>query len=53
MADYNTIRVDQSGGVVTLTLNKPDKMNAMGPEMVSEMMSVYLVCLFIFKSINS
>ena len=41
MADYNTIRVDQSGGVVTLTLNKPDKMNAMGPEMVSEMMSVF------------
>ena len=25
MADYNTVRVDQSGGVVTLTLNKPDK----------------------------
>ncbi|MEL7728140.1 enoyl-CoA hydratase-related protein [Citromicrobium bathyomarinum] len=41
MADYNTVRVDQSGGVVTLTLNKPDKMNAMGPEMVAEMMSVF------------
>ena len=41
MADYNTIRVDQSGSVVTLTLNKPDKMNAMGPEMVGEMMSVF------------
>ena len=41
MADYQTIRVEQADGVVTLTLNKPEKMNAMGPEMVGEMMSVF------------
>ena len=41
MADYQTIRVQQTDGVVTLTLNKPDKMNAMGPEMVGEMLSVF------------
>lgn len=41
MADYNTIRVDQTDGVVTLTLNKPDKMNALGPEMVGEIITVF------------
>ena len=41
MADYNTIRVDQTGSIVTLTLNKPDKMNAMGPEMVGEMLKAF------------
>ena len=41
MADYETIRVEQTDGVVTLTLNKPDKMNAMGPEMVGEMLRVF------------
>ena len=41
MADYQTIRVEQTDGIVTLTLNKPDKMNAMGPEMVGEMLKAF------------
>ncbi|GAB5347312.1 enoyl-CoA hydratase-related protein [Alteriqipengyuania sp. 357] len=41
MADYQTIRVDQADNIVTLTLNRPDKMNAMGAEMVDEMMAVF------------
>lgn len=40
MADHQTIRVEQAEGVVTLTLNKPEKMNAMGPAMVGEMIAV-------------
>ena len=41
MADYQTIRVEQTDGIVTLTLNKPDKLNAMGPEMVGEMLKAF------------
>ena len=41
MADYQTIRVDQTDSVVTLTLNQPDKMNAMGPAMVGEMIAAF------------
>ncbi|WP_370177224.1 enoyl-CoA hydratase-related protein [Alteriqipengyuania sp.] len=41
MADYNTIRVDQTGGVVTLTLNKPEKMNAMSTDMAAEITALF------------
>ena len=41
MADYQTIRVEQADGVVTLTLTKPDKMNAMSREMVGELLAVF------------
>jgi enoyl-CoA hydratase/carnithine racemase len=41
MADYNTIKVDISEGILTLTLNRPDKMNAFTGEMMLEMVSAF------------
>jgi enoyl-CoA hydratase/carnithine racemase len=41
MADYNTIKVDISEGILTLTMNRPDKMNAFTSEMMQEMISAF------------
>ena len=34
---YRAIRVEQSGAVATITLNRPEKKNPLGPEMVNEL----------------
>jgi len=36
MKDYSTIRLEIESGVATLTLNRPEKMNALNPQMRSE-----------------
>ncbi|OYU75320.1 MAG: enoyl-CoA hydratase [Alphaproteobacteria bacterium PA3] len=41
MADYNTIKVDISEGILTLTMNRPEKMNAFTSEMMQEMISAF------------
>jgi enoyl-CoA hydratase/carnithine racemase len=41
MADYQTIKVDVSEGILTLTLNRPDKMNAFTNEMMQEMIAAF------------
>ena len=42
MADrksYQNIRVENADGVTTVTLNRPDKRNAMSPELDEEMLA--------------
>jgi enoyl-CoA hydratase/carnithine racemase len=41
MADYETIKVDISEGILTLTMNRPDRMNAFTETMMKEMISVF------------
>lgn len=36
MTDYKTIRAEQADGVLTLTLNRPDRMNALTPILFEE-----------------
>ncbi|GMM92191.1 enoyl-CoA hydratase-related protein [Qipengyuania sp. MTN3-11] len=36
MSDYETIRIDTDGGVATLTLNRPERLNACPPQMAEE-----------------
>lgn len=40
MASYETILVDRKDGVVTVTLNRPKKKNAMNPKLHSEMVDL-------------
>lgn len=37
MADYSTLRVEAEGGVVTITLNRPEKRNALHAGMIQEL----------------
>ncbi|MBC7136439.1 MAG: 2-(1,2-epoxy-1,2-dihydrophenyl)acetyl-CoA isomerase, partial [Oceanibaculum nanhaiense] len=37
MADYETLLVDVADGVMTITLNRPDKLNALTSVMLAEM----------------
>ncbi|MGY6552364.1 MAG: enoyl-CoA hydratase-related protein [Erythrobacter sp.] len=37
MSDYKTIRVDRDGPLVTITLNRPERLNAMPPQMADEL----------------
>ena len=37
MADYQTLLVDKKDGVTTITLNRPEKRNAMSPQLHREM----------------
>lgn len=41
MADFKTIRTEISEGIFTLTLNRPDKMNAFTGEMMAEMIEAF------------
>jgi 2-(1,2-epoxy-1,2-dihydrophenyl)acetyl-CoA isomerase len=41
MADYETIVVEQEEGVATITLNRPDKYNALNKVMAKELVSVF------------
>ena len=41
MADYQTILTDLSDGIFTITLNRPDKMNAFTERMMHEMISAF------------
>lgn len=36
MSDYQTIRADLADGVLTVTLNRPDRMNALTPKLLRE-----------------
>ncbi len=40
MARYNSIRVESARGVRTITLNRPEKRNALSPEMIEELTGV-------------
>lgn len=40
MTDYETILLDKADGIATITLNRPDKRNAMSPQMHTEMLDV-------------
>ncbi|HYM36091.1 MAG TPA: enoyl-CoA hydratase-related protein, partial [Steroidobacteraceae bacterium] len=35
---YNNILVERAGGVVTVTLNRPDRLNALTPELLTELL---------------
>ena len=37
MANYQTLLVDNKDGVTTITLNRPEKRNAMSPQLHREM----------------
>ncbi len=41
MANYQTIITDLSEGIFTITLNRPEKMNAFNREMMSEMIAAF------------
>ena len=41
MQNYKTILVERSGGLLRLTLNRPDNFNAMNPEMVAELRDLF------------
>lgn len=41
MAEYNTITTDISDGILTLTLNRPDRLNAFTAEMMREMIAAF------------
>ena len=39
MAEYKTIKTEQDDAVFTITLNRPDKLNALSPELTGEVMA--------------
>ena len=39
---YDNIRVDNADGITTVTLNRPDKRNAMSPALDAEMLDCIL-----------
>lgn len=41
MADYETLLVDVEDGIQTITLNRPDRMNAFTPEMMNELIAAF------------
>ena len=43
MSSYEAIKLDIANGVATLTLSRPDRMNAFNEPMMREMMSLPLL----------
>ena len=41
MKKYNTIEIFDNGPLVILKLNRPEKRNALNPEMISELQDVF------------
>ena len=41
MADYKTLIVSQDDGLLTVVLNRPDKMNAVDPQMLEDLSAVF------------
>lgn len=41
MSDYEFVGYDQDGPVVTVTFNRPERMNAIGPEMSAELVDAW------------
>jgi enoyl-CoA hydratase/carnithine racemase len=41
MADYETVKLEIADGVATLTLNRPDRMNAFTDQMVRDMLAAF------------
>lgn len=41
MTDYATILTDMTDGIMTITLNRPDKMNAFSGEMMADMITAF------------
>ena len=41
MSTYETIRVDREGPLLTITLNRPERLNAMPPQMANEIGQVF------------
>ncbi len=41
MSDYETISVERDGPLLTITLNRPDRLNAMPPQMADEIGAVF------------
>jgi len=41
MSDYETIRVERDNALTTITLNRPDRLNAMPPQMADEIGQVF------------
>ena len=41
MSDYETIRVDSENALTTVTLDRPDRLNAMPPQMADEIAQVF------------
>jgi 2-(1,2-epoxy-1,2-dihydrophenyl)acetyl-CoA isomerase len=41
MSDYETISVERDGPLLTITLNRPDRLNAMPPQMADEIGSAF------------
>jgi enoyl-CoA hydratase len=39
--DYNTLAITQRGNILCVTLNQPDKLNAISPEMEEELLRVF------------
>ena len=41
MAEYETVKLEVEDGIATLTLNRPDRMNAFTPQMALDMIAAF------------
>jgi enoyl-CoA hydratase/carnithine racemase len=42
--DYQTIRYEVSEGILTITLHRPEQMNAFTPQMANELIDAFSMC---------